>query len=834
MKAIIMAGGEGTRLRPLTSNRPKPMIPIINKPVLEHAVNLLKRKGFTSVIISLFYLPGNVQNYFGDGSDWEMDISYSVEETPLGTAGGVKKAAGIPDDTIIVLSGDGVVDFDIDTLLRFHREKKSPLTIVLTRVKTPTEYGIVITREDGTIEKFLEKPSWSEVFSDTVNTGMYIIEPEIINEYIPADSKFDFSLDLFPLLEEKNIPIYGYVADGYWCDVGNLNAYREVHQAILEGRVKIDFPGKKIGQDIWAGRNVEIAPDAVISGPVILGNFVRVKKGAVISDYTVIGDNCVIEENASVKRSIIYHNTFVGPRAEVRGAIIGKRCVIEEGVSIYEGAVVSDDCEIGSGSEIPTGIRIWPEKIIEPASRITTDIIWGQTEKKTLFSADGVYGSFNVKVTPEFAAKLGSAIGAFLGRNTTVMVSRDATAASRLIKRALSAGLLSMGVQVHDMEIESIPINRYSIRYMSADMGVYVQVSPMTGLQFIQIRIYDKSGFQLSAPDEKKIENIFFRGDYPRKDAFEVGQLVYPIHHIESYIANARNYADHAQLVKKKWNIIADCFHGTAAHVFPDLLTDFGCTVTVLRGQIKESVNEKELKEETRKAIDNIVVMAKANREIGVIIGPHGEHITIIDEQGNLLTDDDIAALLCMYYLKYRNEKSINVPVTSSIIFEKMASSFGAIVRRTKTDLRSPPGSDDIFQGKPSGRYPYLEKEYDPMITFLRILEFASLEGLPLHELAEKIPGSNLYQTSIPCTMGEKASVMRGLSGISAGGGTTVELIEGIRIIRENAWILILPDSSYPLIHLYAEGISVEHRDAMNEEFISIIKKHQSDHTAGE
>ena len=359
-KAIIMAGGEGTRLRPLTCNRSKPMVPVINKPVIEHTINLLRRHKIRDITISLFYLPENVQNYFGDGSEWDVDITYSVEETPLGTAGGVKKAAGECSDTIVVLSGDGIIDFNITDILEFHSKQNSPFTIVLKRVDKPTEYGIVIIDERGRIERFLEKPSWSEVFSDTANTGLYVISPEIINTSIPEGKKFDFSMDLFPLLQKNNIPLYGYIAQGYWCDIGNLTAYSEVHRDILNGLVKIDFHGKKIAPNVWTGKDTEIHHDALLKGPVVIGDFVKIKEGAEVSEFSIVGDNCIIEEEASIRKSIILNNTIIGPQCELRGAIIGKRCVLEQHVSIFEESVISDDCRIGAGVEIGPGVRIWP------------------------------------------------------------------------------------------------------------------------------------------------------------------------------------------------------------------------------------------------------------------------------------------------------------------------------------------------------------------------------------------------------------------------------------------------------------------------------------------
>lgn len=821
IKAVIMAGGEGTRLRPLTCNRSKPMVPVVNKPVIEHTINLLKRHAIRDIIISLYYLPENVQNYFGDGSEWNVSITYSMEETPLGTAGGVKKAIGDSAGTVVVLSGDGIIDFNITEILEFHRRKESSFTIVLKRVSKPTDYGIVITGEDGRIERFLEKPSWSEVFSDTANTGLYVLDPAVIHELVPPCAKFDFSMDLFPLLHEKNIPLYGYIADGYWCDIGNLTTYAEVHRDILGGMVKIDLAGKKIAPDVWAGKDVEIHPAALIRGPVIIGDFVKIKEGAEVAEFSAIGDNCVIEEKASIRKSVILHNTIIGPACELRGAVIGKRCVLEQQVAVYESSVISDDCRIGAGVEIAAGVRIWPDKYIEQGTRLAEDIVWGQREKKTLFSADGIVGTFNVKITPEFASRLGSAIGAFLGKNAKITVSRDTTTAARLIMRAFTAGLLSMGVDVYDMEIESVPVNRYTTRFLNADMGAYIQIAPLTELQFIQIRLFDKHGFDIPLSSEKKIENIFFRGDYPRKEAFETGKLFYPSHHLESYIHNSRFYVTESFPGGKQWKVIMDCFNGTAAHVFPELLDTYGCDTTVLRGQIREFTSEEEAKSDTRNAIESIVRMARMNGEIGVIVGPHSNHITVVDERGQILTDDDIIAVLCLYRLKHRGDAVINIPVTSSMTLDRLICSAGGTVRRTSTTLRAPEGITDLFRAG-SGRYPHLELRYDPMIAFLLLLDFLTLEQKPLHAIKESLPKGNIIHTSLYCTADEKAAVMREMT--AAAPDKKIELIDGIRICEDNAWVLILPDASHPLIHLYGEGETTQDRDAAIETYSLRIK----------
>ncbi len=821
-RAIIMAGGEGTRLRPLTCIRAKPMVPVINKPAIEHSVRLLKAYGITDITLSIYTLPENFQNYFGDGSELGVKISYSVEEKPLGTAGGVKKAIGDIEDTTIILSGDGIIDFNITEILQFHKEKQSYLTIVLNRTDKPTDYGVVITDGDGRIERFLEKPSWSEIHSDTVNTGMYVIEPVHIKKYIPDEEMFDFSLDLFPILKKKKVPIYGFVTDGYWCDVGNLSTYSNVHKDILDGKVNIDIPGKKITRDIWVGRDVEIDPGAIIKGPIIIGDFSRIKKGAEISEYSVIGDNCLIEENASVKKSIIFHNTVVGRKCELRGAIVGKRCVLGEGVSIYEEAVVADDCSLGTGTVIQSGIRVWPDKSIEQGTRITTDLIWGQTEKKTLFGTEGITGTFNVKITPEFASKIGSAIGAYLGKNSKVIISRDVTKASCLIKHALTSGLLSMGIDVFDLDVETVPINRYCTRFLNADMGIYIQVAYLKGLQNIQILFFNRNGFQIPVCEEKRIENIFFRGDYPRKDVFEAGEIIHPSHHIGSYISNMVNYIDKPTVKKGNWKIILDCLNGTASYIFPELLDSMGIQTTVLRGQMKETLNEYDIMTGTIKSIYNVVNMSKMNREIGVIIGPHGTNITIIDEMGNVLSVDDVSAILSLYYLKHSYSRTISLPVNTSNVLCRLIEDNGGSVKWTTTRLRTPDDSIDIFYGGKS-RHPFLEQKIDPMITFLRVLEYLSLEKKELYEVRETLPHTNLINTSIQCTIEEKAAIMAMLS--MEADNNNVEMIDGIKIIKNNSWILLMPDSSQPLIHIYAEGDSIKERDGLINNYSEKIKQ---------
>ena len=266
MKAVIMAGGEGTRLRPLTSNQPKPMMPVANRPMMEHIVELLKKHGFDDIVVTVAFQANAIRTYFGNGSEFGVRMVYATEENPLGTAGSVRNAMDELDEPFLVISGDVVTDIDLAAVVDFHRDKKALATIGLKAMENPLEFGIVITREDGSIERFLEKPTWGQVFSDTINTGIYVLQPEIF-DYIEPDKPVDFSSDVFPRLLDDGMPLFGYVAEGYWEDVGTLDAYIKAHQDVLDAQVGLDIPGFRLGDGIWLGEGSEIDPAATIDGP---------------------------------------------------------------------------------------------------------------------------------------------------------------------------------------------------------------------------------------------------------------------------------------------------------------------------------------------------------------------------------------------------------------------------------------------------------------------------------------------------------------------------------------------------------------------------------------
>lgn len=351
LQAIIMAGGEGVRLRPLTMHRPKPLVPLLGKPVMGYAIDLLKKHGMREIGVTLWYQPQKIRRCFGRGENLGVQLRYYEERQPLGTAGSVKMAKKQLRNTFFVLSGDGLTDCDLSSALQFHQEKKALATLVLKRVSVPLPYGVVLTDRENRVTRFIEKPSWSQVFSDLVNTGIYILEPEIL-DYIPEDGMPDFGKDIFPALLAGGLPLYGYEMEGYWCDVGDQKAYLTAQMDLLAGRVQLPH-----AEGIH--ETAQIHPSARIEGPCLIGAHASVGPGAVIHN-AVIGENCRIEAGATVEGSCLWSEAQVREKARVTGSVLCEGVIVRRGAEISDGCALGDRASVGSYALLRPGVRVWP------------------------------------------------------------------------------------------------------------------------------------------------------------------------------------------------------------------------------------------------------------------------------------------------------------------------------------------------------------------------------------------------------------------------------------------------------------------------------------------
>ncbi len=351
MKAIIIAGGMGTRLRPLTYNIPKAIVPLANKPFVFHQIELLRKFGVTEVILNLHYLSDNIKNIFDDGKKLGVKIDFSIEEKPLGTAGAVKNAEKFFDTgPMIVFNGDILTDINLEKMIKFHKEMKGKATLALTRVDDPTPYGLIITDEKQRVIEFREKPSWEHVTANTINAGIYVVDP-LIFKLVPKGKEFSFERQLYPGLLERGEKIYGYITDAYWMDIGDPVKYLKAHHDILSGDVMAVIPGNKISANIWLESDANISGTAKVRGPALIGSHARIAEEAIIDEFVVLGEGVTVGRGSRLKNCVVHPRSVIGENVKIEGSIIGANCTIEDFSSVT-GATLADGTILKKGTRI--------------------------------------------------------------------------------------------------------------------------------------------------------------------------------------------------------------------------------------------------------------------------------------------------------------------------------------------------------------------------------------------------------------------------------------------------------------------------------------------------
>jgi mannose-1-phosphate guanylyltransferase/phosphomannomutase len=825
MKAVVMAGGEGTRLRPLTSNQPKPMVSIVGKPCMEHILELLRQHGMHDVLVTVAFLPQAIRSYFGDGSALGMDISYSVEESPLGTAGSVRLAADRLDDTFLVISGDALCDVDLTQLIAFHREKQASVTIGLKSVDNPLEFGIVVTDEDGRIERFLEKPSWGQVFSDTINTGIYVLEPEVLR-HIPSDRPYDFAKELFPLLLEMGRPMYGYVLDGYWQDIGNLDQYRQANFDALDERVRLQIGGIRIRGNIWLGEGVDLTDLEQIEGPAYLGNYARVAPDASVGPYSVLSTSVTLRERARTTRAIVDASTYIGRSTVVEGAIVGRACDLRSHVRVHEGVAIGDEVSIGSESVIMPGVRIYPYKEVETGSQIFESLIWESRGTTRIFRQQGVSGLVNVDLTPDVAVRLAAALGTALRRGDRVVASREGTPAARMIKRAMLSGIASTGVDVADLRVIPAGVARHLIKAEGYAAGFHVGTSP-NDPEAVRIQFFEAPGIEMSQKMQSEVEKHFTRGELRRVAASEVGAMSYPARVHESYAGELLRTLDVERIRERRFRIVVDYGFSAASYVLPLVLAPLD--VEVVAAHAFPSEGETGPTGLAAAIGQTKRLVSAVGADLGAVFDRPAERLYVVDDQAHEVPVEQALLLLLRLIASDGRHGKVAFPVTVTSQIDRLVEGSELEVVRTQHSLAAltQAAAQDgvVFAGALGGGYVFPEflPGYDAVASLVKLLELLAPVGRPISELIADLPRPTLVHRQMACPWGMKGFVMRVLNERWA--ERDVDLTDGIKVFDDRGWAQVLPDPDEPLIHLYAEGGSQEVSEELVSELRTIVEE---------
>ena len=761
MKGLIMAGGEGSRLRPMTCGKPKPMMEIMDKPVMEYIIELLKRHGITEIAVTLQYMPQAIIDYFGDGERFGVKLKYFIEESPLGTAGSVKNAQEFLDGDFLIISGDCLTDIDLTKAITFHNQRKSIATLILSHVSEPLEYGVVVTDGNGRVVRFLEKPSWSEVFSDTVNTGIYILNPAVLNMF-EKNVKYDFSRDLFPRILEGGKPIFGYVAEGYWCDIGDLGAYAMCHKDVLDGRVKLEI-GDLISKD------AHIHEDAQIMAPVYIGEGVRVHSGAKILPYSVIGRECKIFEGGTVKQAVVHRGVTVGKLAQVRGCILCEGVAVGTFASAYENAVVGEKTVLGEMSEVMGGIKIWPHKMIDKGTTVSANLVWGSAFSRRLFGERGVSGEVNVDLTPEFATKLGATFGASL-KSGKVGVGYGAGGALLMLKNAFVAGLLSSGCECYDFAVQSLPITRKGVPFHGLDGGVHLA---MSGDRLV-VSFLDKDGVDISRNAERSLESAFARDDFLRSEPREIKNITMLPDYSLYYLRELVGMADK---IKNTVTIVSNC--DEAMSVATTVLGELG---------VKVHINEP------------------AERSICAHFDDSGEVLTLTDELGRRVSADTYLIML----REMSRGKIFVAPLCATRELEKM----GGEVVRCKVSTQ-----EIMRELSVRGLWEQSRMMYDAVFALVKVLRF--LGERRLCDYIDTLPQPHIVLREVECDFNKKGLVIRKIAEEEE----NPELKEGVKIESDDGWVLVIPHAEKAVCRIFSEGASEEYAAELCDFYSKKVKE---------
>jgi mannose-1-phosphate guanylyltransferase / phosphomannomutase len=758
VKAVIMAGGEGSRLRPLTCDRPKPLVPVCNRPVLAYILDLLVQHGFQEVFLTLGYMPAAISSYFGDEYRG-MRLHYVVEEEPRGTAGGVADLRDHLDDTFVVVSGDALTDVDLGALVAFHRERRAVATLAMTRVESPLEYGVIMTDRSGRVRRFLEKPGWGEVFSDTVNTGIYVLEPSVLDG-VPSGRMYDFSKDLFPSLLAAEAPLFGAVADGYWCDIGDSGAYLQANLDLLAGKLRFDPPGRQVVPGVWAAG--EVPHGLLVDGPALIGEGCRLAAGTRLEAGAVLGPATVTEPGAVLRRSVTWSGVHIGADATLVGAVVCEGALLGAGSGTFEGAVVGPGCHIGERAALSPGVRLWPRTEVTPGARVDCTLVqspvWsGQTLRK-----GSMLGRLGADLFPENALRAGTAFAGVVSGNGPLVVGADSGAAADLLKQALICGVMAAGRSVLDIETTASPVTEFTVSRLRAAGGIHVRAADGQA----RVVFYDGGGRPVHRDLQRKLEKACAGQDFRRATPEGAGTI--------------------ERCPEAEWLYLEHL----AAQVNVEAIAAAGISVAVGGTAVWPVL---------RRWLERLQCRPAGGRP--------QLHVSLDSLESTwCLGDASQDAMLALeVWLAIRSTTAgggeVPIPVTAPRGVEELLRNAGRRpVRVRQADWR--PG--------------------DPLLAIGRLLEWVAAEHLTEGDILGMLPRAHTALRTVTCPWEAKGRVMRRL--LEEHAESPVDLVDGLRIMRTDGWALLLPDPDEPVYRVYTEADDPDQAEALAEQYIRRVR----------
>lgn len=801
MKAVIMAGGDGKRLRPLSCTMPKPMVPLLNKPVLGYCLELIKKHGFDDVVLTLRYLPNPIRRYVGDGSAFGLRAKCVIEEKPLGTAGGVRGAVEVSDGSLLVISGDAMTDFDLTSALEAHRQSGAGATILLKKVKVPMEYGVVLKDKDGFITRFIEKPSAAEVFSDLVNTGIYIIEPNVL-DMIPEGTAYDFSKDLFPRMLRTGMKIFGYEAEGYWSDIGDLTQYAATQADMLNGKCAFSSHAKRTRDGVYVEDGARISDRAVLAAPCYIGSDVEIAANAYFGANSVACTGVRIGERCSIKRSILLPNVRLREGVELRGAILCENVQAGRDSLLYEGAVAGAGCDIGTRAIIGEGVKLWPCKRLEADGEYKENVVWND-ECASSAEETPEAGYADRELSAERAARIGAAFAATAKLPAEFGVASDGAQQCVMLKYAIMAGIASQGVDVWDAGVCSRSALCHAIRGYAFDGGIYIEHIE-NERHMVNIQLID--GFGLGIPNELRRKFITGFNEGPRQSVTRerLGIIQRLSGVVRAYEASLRALLRHDAKGREKPLTVLIAYDRAL----------FDSIANVL---IREGIDVRFTDEAEREKLPTLMTRAKSELCIGT--GEDGGIWAIVENRQ--LNGDETEAILAVAAARRGHR--------GAVIAADMPEELCSLISIEGVDLIKAPRVGKRVEHTAMEKGIWLDELYENEAAALALCALAR-KG-QLKELISLLPEIAKEQNEVKCSWREIGRVLRSL--VESGKEDDMELIEGVRITGEDGWVLVRPGKGLKGCSVRAESFREEYAKELCDIYSEKIRSILSDDSNG-
>ncbi|MCM3712889.1 sugar phosphate nucleotidyltransferase [Alkalihalobacillus oceani] len=712
MKAVIIAGGKGTRLQPLTAQRPKAMAPLAEKPVMQYGIELLKKHGITEIAVTVGYMAEKIEAYFGDGSGLGVSLTYFKESNPLGTAGSVKEAEAFLDEPFLVMSGDVLSDFHLREGIAAHERMGGLATIFVKEVESPLDFAVVQMNDAGQITRFLEKPKEEEIFGQTVSSGIYLMEPEILAS-IEKGEKADFGRDIFPRLLRLGKQLNGYPAEGYWADIGTLPRYYQAQLDLLHGHVSAEISGTEVAPGIWVGEDVMIEAGVSLKAPVVIGSGTVVQRGASIGPGAVVGAASTVAGRASVEGTVAWPRAVLQQGSTLKGAVLADGVIVKERMTIQEPLVIA------SGTVVEEVVLSSP-RAAAAGQRIGQPVEWGPALKGHRARLSAAFAN-----AEEQTAALASAYGSLLRHGQVVYLSSDHQPRSIVLKKIALRCLRATGVNVVEIESTLLPVFRFSLERNEPAGGLYIRQSERNGKKKLIIELFDERGMPINKEWQQRLQQYLAMRCRRFVPDGQSGMHRTRSDQESSYLSELLARIDVAAIRQRKWKI---ALYDETQGQFPviSFLFDY------LQCEWMEVRDLQDIEQ-----MESFVRNQQA--DLGILIGESGEFVSWMTEEGFLLSDEEQLLQAAQVQLALKQNPKLAAPLFGGAQLEMLAARFGGTIVRTKPSTRAMMEAEGTVQ----------VMAYDAPFAILSTLYYLSTSGYSLTDLTETLQAELVYPPTV-------------------------------------------------------------------------------------